>query len=192
MESFIINYGYLAILAGCFFEGEIVMIAGGLLAHQGLLDLRLVFLFGFLGTLISDQFYFWMGRIHGQKFLSKRPHINKKIDFAHKGLKKYGAALAVCFRFLYGFRILVPVVAGTSEMKAGLFIILNMTGIIMWAVAMGMVGYAVSGVLENSVGRVKTVEIFILIFAIIAGIAAWIIRLNKIKKNNKKHVQVNI
>ncbi|MDO8590670.1 MAG: DedA family protein, partial [bacterium] len=69
--DFIVSYGYVAILLGSFFEGETILIIGGLAVHQGLLDLPLVFLCSLAGTLVSDNTFFLLGRYKGHKLVAK-------------------------------------------------------------------------------------------------------------------------
>lgn len=55
------HFGYLAILVGTLLEGETFLILGGFAAHRGYLDLSLVILSAFLGTVLGDQlFYSWV------------------------------------------------------------------------------------------------------------------------------------
>lgn len=55
METFILRWGYLAIVAGTFFEGEAILIAGGALAHRGILFLPDVILAAFLGSIVDPH-----------------------------------------------------------------------------------------------------------------------------------------
>jgi membrane protein DedA with SNARE-associated domain len=58
IEGIIREYGYLAIVANTFIEGETIQIIAGWFAHEGLLDYRLVILAGFSGTVAGDQLYY--------------------------------------------------------------------------------------------------------------------------------------
>ncbi|MCX6796576.1 MAG: hypothetical protein NTW06_03705 [Candidatus Falkowbacteria bacterium] len=71
LQLLIQTYGYFAILAGTFLEGDIILAIGGFLAHQEYLSLPLVILAGFGGAFISDQFFFWLGRKKGGALLKK-------------------------------------------------------------------------------------------------------------------------
>ena len=61
MESWIARLGYLAVALGTLIEGETALIAGGVAAQRGLLELPLVMLAGFAGALVSDQAWFRVG-----------------------------------------------------------------------------------------------------------------------------------
>jgi len=68
--SFIVSYGYVAILIGSLFEGETILIIGGLAVHQGLLVLPIVFLCSLVGTVISDNVFFFLGRYKGHQLVA--------------------------------------------------------------------------------------------------------------------------
>ena len=63
LESFVQNYGYGALFLGTLLEGETVLILAGLMAHMGLMKLPLVVLVALLGSVLGDQFYFFLGII---------------------------------------------------------------------------------------------------------------------------------
>jgi len=46
LEDFLNSYGYAAVLAGTFLEGETILILAGIAAKMGYLDLRWVILMG--------------------------------------------------------------------------------------------------------------------------------------------------
>ena len=70
LRSFVEAYGYYALLAGTFLEGETILLIGGLVAHLGYLDLPVVMLVAFIGSFSGDQLYFCIGRLKGRELLS--------------------------------------------------------------------------------------------------------------------------
>ena len=56
--NFISSYGYIAVFLGGIFEGETVLILGGLAAYGEFLKLPYVFIFALAGALISDWSWF--------------------------------------------------------------------------------------------------------------------------------------
>ena len=73
IDSFIENYGYLAILVGTFLEGETILILAAFAAHRGYMHLEWVIAAAFAGSLCGDQLFFFLGRRHSERFLKKRP-----------------------------------------------------------------------------------------------------------------------
>src|SRR3989338_8156762 len=102
--SFIVDYGYLAILIGSFFEGETILVLGGLAVQQGYLALPFVFLCSLVGTLASDNTFFFLGRFKGQILVAKYKFFNRLTNVSQKISGKRGPFLAFAMRFMYGFR----------------------------------------------------------------------------------------
>ena len=67
------TYGYIAVFAGAFLEGETLLALGGLAASRGHLDFVAVTLVALLGGFLGDQFFFFLGRHRGQALLRRFP-----------------------------------------------------------------------------------------------------------------------
>ena len=74
LSQLIAQYGYLAIAAGCFFEGETAVLLGMVAAHKGILVPGLVWLAATLGTIAGDNIWFHVGKRMGRPALARRPH----------------------------------------------------------------------------------------------------------------------
>ena len=66
------NYAYGILFVWCLLEGEIALILGGILAHEGHINLALGIFIAGLGAFCGDQFYFYIGRYN-------RSYIGKKL-----------------------------------------------------------------------------------------------------------------
>ena len=168
---FIMNYGYLAIFIGSLFEGETILIIGGLAVHQGFLKLPLVFLCSLVGTLISDNFFFLLGRYKGHQLVSKYPFFNKLTAVSEKMSGRSGPFLAFAMRFMYGFRHLMPFSLGMSAIKTKVFSFFNFLGGLSWVLVVGLAGFFFGNVLEIFFGHLKhyefrTIVIIIIVVAI--------------------------
>lgn len=168
MEELIARFGYLAVLAGTFFEGETVPVLAGFAANQGLLRLDLVMLCAFVGSFCGDQLWFWIGRRYGKTWLAKHPKSAAAADKVGKLLDRWGDWFVLSFRFLYGLRAVSPVAIGLSSISALRFAVLNLISAAVWAVAVGSLGYAFGQAIEGMMGRLKVWEHRILAAAAIA------------------------
>ncbi len=168
MEELIARFGYLAVLAGTFFEGETVPVLAGFAANQGLLRLDLVMLCAFVGSFTGDQLWFWIGRRYGKAWLAKHPKSAAAADKVGKLLDRWGDWFVLSFRFLYGLRAVSPVAVGLSSISALRFAVLNLISAAVWAVAVGSLGYAFGQAIEGMMGRLKVWEHRILAAAAIA------------------------
>ncbi|MFA6094708.1 MAG: DedA family protein [Candidatus Paceibacterota bacterium] len=163
----IAKYGYFIIFIGGVVEGEMVLIFGGLAAHERILSLPLVITFAFLGALVSDFTFFYLGRRHGRGILLRWPHIDKYTKRPQELIHKHALWVTFAMRFLYGFRNIVPFTLGMSEMRASVFLALNTCGAALWAVLVGTGGFFFGTILEVFIGRVRQYEFKIIFYTLI-------------------------
>ena len=175
LAELVSTYGYPAIAIGTFFEGETILILGGLAAHQGYLELTGVIASAFTGTMLGDQLYFYIGRIQGYSALEKRPRWKRKSERVFRLLKRHQVLLILGFRFLYGTRTITPFLIGISRVSPFRFLILNIIGAAVWATVIGGLGYAFGKTLETLVGDIKQYELLISLALLAIGSLAWII-----------------
>jgi membrane protein DedA with SNARE-associated domain len=138
METYILTYGYAAVVIGSFFEGETVIVLAGFAAHQGYLKLPFVLAFGFLGAVLGDQLYFHIGRIKGLRVLNALPHGNDKSRRIFALLDRHQLSVILGFRFLYGMRIITPFLLGALGISSIRFLILNIIGAFIWTLSIGI------------------------------------------------------
>ena len=141
MESWIARLGYLAVALGTLIEGETALIAGGVAAQRGLLELPLVMLAGFAGALVSDQAWFRVGERAGKRVLEKHPRAAAKAAAATRAMERWGALFVVAFRFVYGARTVSPLLLGAASYPRQRFLALNALGGALWAVLFGYLGF---------------------------------------------------
>ena len=173
LEAIISTYGYVAIAIGTFLEGETILILGGLAAHRGYLELHWVIGCAFLGTLFGDQLYFFIGRLKGKALLDKRPGWKSKSEKVFTLLDRHQVLLILGFRFLYGFRTVTPFLVGISGISPYKFLILNIIGAGVWAIAIGVLGYLFGHSLEILLGDLKRYELLIFTVLAVMGLVVW-------------------
>lgn len=175
LDSFIETYGYLAILAGTFIEGETFLLIGGFAAYEGLLILPWVILVAFTGTFCGDLACFFVGRKYGREIIARYPSWQIRADQARSHLAKYQIWLILMLRFMYALRTITLFVIGMSGMSARKFILLEVIGGLLWATSMGVGGYLFGRTLEALLGDIKEYEIKILLAIALVGILLWFI-----------------
>ena len=174
LESILETYGYLAISIGTFLEGETILVLGGFAAHQGYLALPGVIAAAFIGSLLGDQLFFYLGRTHSRKVLDKRPSWKLRAEKVHKLLDRFNTPLILSFRFLYGLRTVAPFVIGMSPVSVGRFVVLNSIGALVWALAVGSGGYFFGQLLESALGKLKHYELRVIGVVAVIGVLVWI------------------
>jgi membrane protein DedA with SNARE-associated domain len=151
MEKFINEFGYAALMVGTFFEGETAILAASSLIYRGLFEFPFTVLAAFFGSFVSDWIYYLIGRLNGKMFIAKRPKIAIKVkpvtDFFHR----HKFQILFSYRFLYGFRIVIPLVIGMSGLRPLSYLFYSVVTGLIWATTVSTVGYWA--------GRILSIEV---------------------------------
>ena len=175
-ETIVLQFGYPALILGLLLEGETILVLGGFMAHRGYLQLPWVILIGLIVALFSDQFFFWLGRKRGIQFLENRPTWKPNIEKVNSMLGKNVNLVFFGFRFMYGFRTVIPFVIGAGRFDVIRFITLNFAGALLWALLFGMMGYAFGQVAETILEDIGKYELWIALSIAIIGTGVWLRR----------------
>ena len=165
--SFIDSYGYFAVFLGGIFEGEAVLVLGGLAAYGGFLKLPLVLFFALIGAMVSDWSWFFAGRYKGKKVIEKWPRLKNLMLKPQKHVDKRAVFLSFALRFMYGFRTVVPLSLGMSTIRTPVFLLFNTMGLIFWVLSIGISGYFFGDIMEIFLGKFKRYEFKIIILTFI-------------------------
>ncbi len=165
MEEFIQTWGYLAVFLGSLIEGESVILTAGFLAHQGYLSLPKIMIISFAGTLMADQVLYFLGRAYGEKFLSTFPKLRDNANKAFQLLHKWDGYFMMSFRFIYGIRIISPIVIGMSGIPPHRFAIYNVFAAAVWAVLSCSAGYFLGHLIMEQLHNCSKI-----IFGILIGV----------------------
>ncbi|EAS2900066.1 DedA family protein [Salmonella enterica] len=141
INTLITHYGYAALVIGSMAEGETVTLLGGVAAHQGLLKFPLVAAAVALGGMMGDQLLYLLGRCYGGKILRRFPRYHTKIRRAQKMIQRHPYLFVIGTRFMYGFRVVGPLLIGASRLPPKIFLPLNIVGELIWALLFTTLGY---------------------------------------------------
>lgn len=186
LESFIENYGYLALIVGTFLEGETILVLGGFLATRGYLELQWVILAAMAGSMFGDQLLFFLGRKHSQYVLGRFPSLHARIEKVGLRLRNFQTPLILGFRFAYGFRTVTPFALGMSPVPTTKFVVLNFISALVWASAIGTAGYLFGKAMETLLGDIRRYEMAVMAVILAVGAAVWtvhLVRKHKAKKS---------
>jgi membrane protein DedA with SNARE-associated domain len=155
MEKFyplIEHYGYLIVFFGVMlgtmgipFPSAAILLAAGVLAQQGHLDLRNAIVFGILGAIIGNQLGYWVGHKGGRQFVLKWGHYVKltpeRLERVERLFVRHGGKAVFAARFFSVSRVLEALVAGISRMQWSTFLLYSALGGTVWATAVVLAGY---------------------------------------------------
>jgi membrane protein DedA with SNARE-associated domain/membrane-associated phospholipid phosphatase len=161
------QYGYLVVFFGVMLEstgvplpGETILLASGVLAQRGHLDVGDAIVFGILGAVVGDQIGYWVGREGGRPFVLRWGRYVRitpvRLSRAEAFFARHGGKAVFFARFFAGLRVFGALVAGISRMRWGTFALYNALGGAIWATAVVLVGYFLGsslGLVERWLGR---------------------------------------
>jgi len=184
-EHFIQEYGYYAVFIFACVEGEIAVLTAGFLCKQGLMSLQTVILSAFLGTLLTEQGLYFVGRIYGMRLLNNRPHLKKKAQKVIEFLRKYDSVFIFGCRFVYGIRNISPIMIGISNISPLKYSTLNVPAAFIWAVSVAGAGYVFANALESVKDHLEYVQ-YVALFILMLALGYFLYRKNIRKRNIKK------
>ncbi|WP_413735559.1 DedA family protein [Sodalis sp. RH21] len=141
INHFIAEYGYWALFIGCLAEGETVTLLGGLAAHEGLLRYWAVVAVVALGGIAGDQLLYFIGRSYGTAVLRRFKQAQPNIERANRLILRHPRGFVIGVRFMYGFRLIGPLLIGASRLPPAKFVPLNILGAVAWALIFVTLGY---------------------------------------------------
>lgn len=175
LKEFITAYGYYAVFSGSVAEGETMVVLGGIAAHRGYLQLPWVMAAAFAGGWLGDLAYFLLGRRYGTALLARFPALQQKAQRARRLVESYPIFVIVALRFLYGLRIVGPMVIGMSAVRPGRFLALNALGALVWAVVIVAAGYAFSNAVEALLPQIRHYEEYFFAAVLAVGVLVWVL-----------------
>ena len=186
LPGLIDTYGYAAVLVGAFLEGETILALAGLAAWRGYLDFGTVVAIALVAGFAGDQVYFWLGRRKGQQILQRFPNAQQRADRFDALLARWHAPLIVAIRFMYGFRIVGPVLLGMGRVPAWKFMLYNLIGAALWAPIVAGIGCTFGSVVKSALGHLKRYEIYVFGTVLIIGLLFALYHYHRERKLDEK------
>jgi undecaprenyl-diphosphatase len=125
--------------------GETVVMAGGVVAGQGTIDLLPLIGLVWVCAVLGDTTSFYIGRRLGRRFLEKH---GPRVKITHERLEqvegyfdRHGGKTILIGRFIGLVRALAPFIAGSSGLPYRRFIPYSIVGCGLWATIFCVIGY---------------------------------------------------
>ena len=140
------------LMIGFFFPGDSLLFTAGFLASQGFFDIKILIVGCFLAAVAGDSIGYYLGQKFGRKLFSRddsvwfhKDHLNRAQSF----YDKHGGKTIILARFIPVIRAFAPVVAGIGIMKYKKFVIFNLVGGVLWAIAIPLAGFYLGSLIPN-------------------------------------------
>ena len=140
---------------GFFLPGDSLLVVSGLFAAAGKLNVGLVMLAFFLGSVIGDSTGYWTGRVMGKTLFNRESSFifkPSRVEKAKHFFEKYGVKTVILARFVPIVRTFAPLVVGATEMPYAKFLTFSIIGGALWISSMVLAGYFLGGVIEAAFG----------------------------------------
>jgi membrane protein DedA with SNARE-associated domain len=125
--------------------GETVVIAGGVIAGQGEIDLIPLIGLVWICAVLGDTTSFYVGRKLGRRFLEKHgPRVKitpERLDQVEGYFHRHGGKTILIGRFIGLVRALAPFIAGSSGLPYRRFIPYSIVGTALWSTTFCVLGY---------------------------------------------------
>jgi membrane-associated protein len=163
-------------LLGIVVPGELALVLGGVLAHQGRVPLVAVVVAGAVGAVVGDTVGYAVGRRVGERLLAHLPRRlvePGQVERATALVRRLGGRAVFVGRFAAALRALVPGLAGVAGMPYRTFAAYNAAGGVLWATGFVLVGFA-AGPAWRTVERVagRAGLVLLLTIVVVAPAAA--------------------
>lgn len=138
---------------GFFLPGDSLLVVSGLFAAAEKLNVWLVMIAFFLGSVLGDSTGYWTGRVMGKTLFdreSSRIFKPSRVEKAHAFFEKYGVKTVILARFVPIVRTFAPLVVGAADMPYSRFLPFSIVGGLLWISSMVLAGYFLGGVIERA------------------------------------------
>jgi membrane protein DedA with SNARE-associated domain len=188
------HWGYLVIFLvvslesaaflGFFMPGGTIVMLGGFLASQGVLDFGSLIVLVAVAAVVGDSVGYELGRRLGRNWLEAvgsrlglRDAHWERID---RFFARHGGKTVFLARFSYLFRVMVPFVAGESRLRYLQFLAYNVLGGVCWAIWSVSIGYLAGEswrLVERWLGRASAIAVAVLIvILLLINSGRWLVR----------------
>jgi membrane protein DedA with SNARE-associated domain len=155
--------------------GETALLAAGVLASRGKLQIELVIALAAAAAIIGDNIGYLIGR-KGGRWLLERPGAFERqrrlvLAWGEPFFERHGPKAVFLGRFILGLRVWASWLAGATRMRWRSFLVWNALGGICWATVMGLLAYFLGHAAGN---LIKTFGIFGLVAVVAALLAGYL------------------
>jgi membrane protein DedA with SNARE-associated domain len=160
VTSFVQSYGLAALFVVVMLEscgvpvpGETALVAAGVFASRGHLDITEVIVVAAIAAVVGDNIGYWIGRTGGRSVIMRWRRSERTLTWAESFFRRHGAKTIFLARFFSILRVTAAWMAGVSRMHWWTFFLWNAAGGICWAVLVGLVSYYLGDAAASAISR---------------------------------------
>ncbi|MEV5012434.1 DedA family protein [Streptomyces sp. NPDC056159] len=168
------HYGYWAVGAVVLVEdfgvpapGETILIAAGVYAGAGQLDVVAVALIAFAAAVVGDNIGYVVGHLGGRPFVHRWGRYifltPERFAAAERFFGRHGGKIVVVARFIEGLRQANGIIAGTTGMHWLRFLAFNALGAALWVGLWVTLAYAAGRHIGTVYDEIRRYEVYVLV-----------------------------
>jgi membrane-associated protein len=173
----VVVFAETGLLIGFFLPGDSLLVAAGLFAARGNLNIFSLNLALMVAAIAGDATGYWIGYRAGKaiydrpdSFLFRRKHLMA----AHEFYEKHGGKTIIIARFMPIIRTFAPVVAGAGTMSYPRFASYNVIGGILWVASMTLTGYFLGQAIPDLEKNIHVVVAIVIFLSLLPGVIAYL------------------
>jgi membrane protein DedA with SNARE-associated domain len=167
MESFIQDWGYIALALYSFGGGMVALAIAGVLSFNGDLNIYISIIVAVVANIAGDQFLFYMARNNKPQARNIMGKYEKFVGKTENMMVRFGSFAIVLQKYIYGIKTLIPIIIGLTDYNTKRFLFWNILGAIIWGVIVGIVSYTLGNIVLTYLAQIKEYAIGILIVLIL-------------------------
>jgi membrane-associated protein len=159
-----------------FITGDSLVFAAGLVAaaNSDVINIYVMVVGVGIAAWLGDQVGYTLGRHYGRPYLDKRQGkwIKTAITKSEIYYQRYGWWSIVVARFVPWGRVIIPALAGISQMNYYKFFSANLVGAMLWGCGLTLAGYFTYSIPWVR-STVYLIAVVVILLSLIAGIKTW-------------------
>jgi membrane protein DedA with SNARE-associated domain len=180
VSGFVHHYGLLALFlivmlesAGVPLPGETALVAAGVFASHGELNIAAVIIVAAAAAIIGDNLGYWIGRTGGRSVLTRWTVTARTLPWAEGFFERHGPKTIFIGRFFSILRVTAAWMAGVSRMRWWTFFLWNAAGGICWALLVGLVAYLFGQAAADAIAKYGLIGGASIVALALAGLVAF-------------------
>jgi membrane-associated protein len=159
-----------------FITGDSLVFAAGLVAaaNADVINIYVMVIGVGIAAWLGDQVGYALGRHYGRPYLDKRQGkwIKTAISKSEVYYQRYGWWSIVVARFVPWGRVIIPALAGISQMNYYKFFSANFVGALLWGCGLTLAGYFTYSIPWVR-STVYVIAVVVILLSVIAGVRTW-------------------
>jgi membrane protein DedA with SNARE-associated domain len=149
VQYLLLHYGYAFLVLGIILEGDATVVAAAILAGQQYFNLNWVLGLAMGVSILANEALYEIGR--RGKIARKLPEERRCHVAGWLHNNRFGLATLFFSRFMWGFRLMIPIAAGALHIRRRRFVLCNFFGGVLWSLVLVYFGVA----LQSWVGSIQ-------------------------------------